>query len=573
MKIGIPREVHAGEQRVATTPDVVAQLGKLGFSVVVETGAGAPANYSERKIREVFLPPFEAAVREAGVLSVMASYNEVDGVPLHANRKLMVDVLRTELGFDGYVVSDYLGIEQLKTLHHVVDSFDEAGRQALRVQVDIELPWAKGYKNLATMVREGKVPAAWVNRAARRILRAKFACGVMDRPYTDVARAKRVVNCKQHQDLALEAARKAIVLLRNEKKTLPLDDTKLTSIAVIGPNADREMLGGYTDPDGPGRVVTMLEGIRQRAGKARNIEVLYAEGCRITPKDADWWEDKVELSPPADDTERIEKAVKIAGKADVSVLFLGGNEATCREAWAKSHLGDRDNLDLLGRQQELFDKVHALGKPVIVVLLGGRPLTINRISEQADAILHGWYLGQEGGTALADVLFGDVNPSGKLTVSFPRSVGQIPAHYSQKPSARRGYLLADKTPLYPFGFGLSYTTFEYGKPTLEKATIGKGESATVTVLVKNTGNVIGTEIVQCYIRDKVSTVTRPTLQLRGFERVHLRAGEERRVRFVLTPRHLAGLSLDNTWVVEPGEFEVYTGPNSAKLTSTTLVVR
>ncbi|MHC4078855.1 MAG: glycoside hydrolase family 3 N-terminal domain-containing protein, partial [Planctomycetota bacterium] len=527
----------------------------------------APANYSERKVREVFLPSFEAAVREAGVRSVMASYNEVDGIPVHANRRLLVDVLRKEWGFQGFVVSDYYGIEQLRNLHHVVADDEAAGLRALAVGVDIELPDPKCYAHLVAAAQARRVPVKHIDRAVRRILQAKFEAGCFERPFADSQQAEAVINCEAHRELALEAARKAVVLLQNEGGVLPLDASRLRSIAVIGPNADRVMLGGYTDQVGPGRTVTVLAGIRAwlQARAGDRVEVLYAEGCRITEPEANWFVDNVKLSDPAEDTPRIEAAVVAASKADVTVLVLGGNEATCREGWSTKHLGDRDSLDLLGRQQELVDRVVAIGKPVVVVLLNGRPLTMGKVVASVPAILEGWYLGQEGGTALAEILFGDVNPSGKLSITFPRSVGQIPAHYSHKPSARRGYLLADKAPLFPFGHGLSYTSFEYQVLRLSPDHIGPQDTIAAVVQLRNTGDRPGTEVVQLYVRDKVSTVTRPVLELRGFARVALAPGASRTVRFYVTPAMLAGLGLDNRRTVEPGEFEIFVAGSSAGL--------
>jgi beta-glucosidase-like glycosyl hydrolase len=529
----------------------------------------APANFSERTIRSVFLPPFEAAVKEAGVLSVMASYNEVDGVPLHANQHLLGEILRDEWDFAGFVVSDYYGVEQLKSLHRIVSDSATAARRALSVGVDIELPDPQCYPSLVEAVRSGRVPRAQLDRSVRRILRAKFASGCFDQPFVDARRATTVINSQRHRRLALEAARKSIVLLKNNG-ALPLDENTVKTIAVVGPNAHRVMLGGYTDPDGPGRAITTLAGIQTRCGDA--IEVLHAEGCRLTPPGTDWWENDVVLTPHADDTPRIGKAIEAARKADLSILVLGGNEATCREAWADYHLGDRDDLDLLGRQQELFDAIAKLGKPVIVVLIGGRPHTINKIAQDADAILHAWYPGQEGGTALAEILFGDVSPSGKLSITFPRSVGQIPAHYGQKPSARRGYLFADKTPLFPFGHGLSYTQFDYFGMFLRQPKIRTGDSTEVVIRLENAGERAGTEIVQMYIRDQVSTVTRPVLELRGFRRITLEPGEIKEARFPITPEILAGIGLDNRRVVEPGEFEIFIGPSSTQLEAVTLTV-
>ena len=534
----------------------------------------APANFSERTVRQVFLPPFLAAVQEAGVLSVMASYNEIDGVPAHANEHLLVDILRGEWGFRGFVVSDYYGIAQLRDLHHVVDEKETAAHIALGVGVDIELPDPDCYRDLAAAVATGDIDVADIDRSVRRILRAKFVAGCFDDPYASTVEAVQIIGSDAHGQLALQAARESVVLLKNEDGLLPLDTSELTRVAVIGPNADRPLLGGYTDPVGPGHTVTVAEGIREwlNENTEGRVQFSYHEGCRITEPESNWFADEVALADPEQDDRRLLEAVATARDADVSILVLGGNEATAREGWSEGHLGDRENLDLLGRQQELVDQILALGKPVVVVLLGGRPLSVEKIADEVPAILNGFYLGQEGGTAVAEILFGEVNPSGKLSITFPRSVGQIPAHYNQKPSARRGYLFADKAPLFAFGHGLSYTEFSYSAPVLSEDEIPPGGETSVRVRVQNDGVRTGTEIVQFYIRDEVSTVTRPMLELRGFERVTLEPGEAVDVHFPITSESLAGVGLDNRWSVEPGLFQILVGPSSTDLQVVTLSV-
>src|SRR6266404_1379231 len=364
----------------------------------------APANYSERVLREFFLPSFKAAVTEGGVMSVMASYNEIDGVPSHANSWLLQKVLRQEWGFKGAVVSDYDGISQLQDLHHVANDKEEAARLALEAGVDIELPDPDCFPFLLKLVREGKVSEASIDKAVARNLRAKFLLGLFDNPYVDPDRAVRVTNSSEHRELAAEAARRSIVLLKNENNLLPLDRSRLRSLAVIGPNADRVHLGGYSDD--PGRGVSVRQGITDKVGN--QIKVTYAKGCKITQEDGDWFADSSHLNTPADDEKLIAQAVEVARAADVVLLVLGGNEDTNKEAWAANHLGDRDSLELVGRQNDLVKAVLGTGKPTIVMLINSGPLSINYIAEKVPAILEGFYLGQETGVGVADVLFGDV---------------------------------------------------------------------------------------------------------------------------------------------------------------------
>ncbi len=538
-----------------------------------EGGANtAPGNYSERVIREYFLKPFEAAVKEAGLQSVMASYNEIDGVPSHGNKFLLDNILRQEWGFNGIVVSDYFGIRQLRSKHFVVESNEEAAKLALESGVDIELPYLEVNHLLLDQVKQGKVSEAAVDRAVARILRSKFITGLFDDPFVDPSYAEKITNSIEHQQLALQAARKAIILLKNEGNLLPLNRSSYKRIAVIGPNAKEVHLGGYSGM--PGRGISILDGIKTKVGNG--VDVQYAVGVKITETRGDsetmpTFEDKLRLGDPALNAKRIQEAVAVAEKSDIIILALGGNEQTCREAWA-NHLGDRSGLDLLGNQDDLVKAMLALRKPIVVFLIHGRPNSINYIAENVPAILEGWYLGQETGTAVADVLFGDYNPGGKLPVSVPRSVGQLPVYYYQKPSASLDYVDSTASPLYPFGWGLSYTTFKYGKISLSPDTIGPEGKTRVSVEVSNTGSVRGDEVVQLYVRDEVGSIARPVKELRGFRRITLDPGKTQTVEFALGPEELSFLNRDMRRVVEPGTFKIMIGGNSVDLVETTLTV-
>jgi beta-glucosidase len=528
----------------------------------------APGNYSERVVREYFLKPFEAAVQQASVQTVMASYNEIDGIPSHSNTHLLTEILRQEWGFGGMVVSDYFGIDELRRLHHIVGNKEDAAKIALEAGVDMELPAGDAYNSLATQVKAGRIAEAAVDRAVARVLRAKFLAGLFEDPYVDPALAERITNSPEHRQLALRAAREAIILLKNQSGLLPLDRARYKRIAVIGPNAAEVHLGGYSD--NPGRGVSVLQGIKDKVGSQG--EVLYAVGCKITETVPDWNADKVVLGDPALNAQRIQEAAKVAQKADIAILVLGENEQTSREAWAANHPGDRDSLDLLGNQDDLVKAVLGTGKPVVVFLLHGRPNSINYISENVSAILDGWYLGQETGTAVADVLFGDYNPGGKLPITVPRSTGQLPDYYYQKPTAKREYLASTTKPLYPFGWGLSYATFRYANLRISPETTGPQGDTRVSVDVTNTGKVRGDDVVQLYIRDEVSSVTRPVKELRGFRRITLEPGETKSVEMSLGPSELAFLNREMRRVVEPGEFKIMVGGNSEDLIETKLSV-
>jgi beta-glucosidase len=526
-----------------------------------------PAPFGEREIRTNFLLPFERAVKELPVRSVMASYNEVDGIPSHANTWLLTDVLRGEWGFKGAVVSDYFAIRELVTRHHMFGDIKDAAARAIDAGVDSETPDGEGFVHLPELVRSGRVSVATLDNAVRRMLRMKFEAGLFEHPYVDAAAAAARTATPDAIALAREAARKAMVLLRNDQNLLPLDAARIRRMAVLGTHARDTPIGGYSDE--PGHVVSVLEGLQNEA-KGR-FDVDYAEGVRVT-EDRIWAKDEVKLVDPEVNARLIREAVETARKADVVVMVLGDNEETSREAWADNHLGDRDSLELIGQQNDLARAIFALGKPTVVILLNGRPLSVNYLAEKAPALIEGWYLGQETGNAVADVLFGRANPGGKLPVSIARNVGQLPIFYNRKPTARRGYLFDTTAPLYPFGYGLSYTSFDISAPRLERASVRVGEPVRVSVDVANTGRRAGDEVVQLYVRDDEASVTRPVIELKRFQRVTLQPGERRTVRFELKPDDLALWNVAMKRVVEPGSFTVSAGPDSATLKSARLVV-
>ena len=534
----------------------------------------APANVSLRVLRETFLYTFREALRQAGAVALMASYNEIDGIPSHANKWLMRDVLRKEWGFKGFVVSDYYAIWELGYRpdthgHFVAKDKKEACRLAVEAGINIELPDPDCYLHLVELVKKGVLKEQQLDELIAPMLFWKFEMGLFDDPYVDPDEADRVVGCEEHRELALQAAHEAITLLKNENNMAPLDLNAIETIAVIGPNAERTLLGGYSGV--PKQEITVLQGIRDKVGK--RAKVLYSEGCKITVG-GNWNQDAVTASDPEADRRQIAEAVRVAKKADVIVLAIGGNEQTSREAWNLQHMGDRTSLDLIGRQEELVRAMVKLGKPVIVFLFNGRPNSINYLAQNVPVIYECWYLGQETGRAVADVLFGDYNPGGKLPISVPRSAGHLPVFYNYKPSARRGYLFDDVSPLYAFGYGLSYTTFKLKNARLTKKRIARAGATRVMVEVTNTGEREGSEVVQLYIRDLVSSATRPVKELKGFKRVWLKPGETSTVALDVSANSLAFYDVNMKYVVEPGDFEVMVGTSSqdGDLTKLKLVV-
>lgn len=529
----------------------------------------APVNISERVWRETHFVPFEDAIREAGLFSVMPAYHELDGVPAHANKWMLDTVLRKEFGFRGTIVSDYYAMTELDKRHRVAIDKADAARQSLEAGLDVELPDPDVNKTLVEQLKAGKIPESMIDRAVSRILYQKFQLGLFENPYVDPDKAASMTDTAEDRELAAEAARRSIVLLKNEKNTLPFDKTKLRSVAVIGPNADPAHLGGYTDPNPP-RTVSILQGVKNKLGSG--VKVNYAEGVKITKEGGNWFGDTATLNDRASDQKLIDEAVTTAKASDAVILAIGGNEDTNREAWAENHLGDRDSLELVGRQNDLVKAVLETGKPIVVFLVNSGPLAINYVKENVPAILEGFYLGQETGTAAADVIFGDYNPGGKLPVTFPRSVGQLPAYYNRKPTAKRGYLFTSTEPLFPFGFGLSYTTFKYSNLKITTPKIAADGNTTVTIDIQNTGKIRGDEVAQMYVRDEVSSVTRPIKELKDFTRISIRPGETKTVTFTITPQKLRFYNREMKRVVEPGTFQIMVGGNSVDLLTATLEV-
>jgi len=507
---------------------------------------------SERTLREVYLPPYEAAVR-AGVGTLMCSFNEIAGVPSSGNRRLLTDILRGEWKFDGFVVSDWGSIGEMQR-HGVAGTLAQAAALAITSGVDMDMEAGAYHEHLVELVRTGKVPPQVLDESVRRVLRTKFRLGLFDDPYrgADPAREKKVLLAPEHRKLAREVARRSMVLLKNSRALLPI--AKNGTVALIGPLADnREDLLGCWSGRGRGEdVVTVREGMEHALGRAGSL--LYARGCTIDTADRSGFPE----------------AVEVARKASVAILVLG--EAALMSGEAAS----RSSLALPGVQEELVRAVAATGVPVVVVLMNGRPLTIGNIEESAPAILEAWAPGVEGGNAVADILFGEYNPSGRLPVTFPRSVGQVPLYYNHKNTGRppqanerftSKYIDIDITPLYPFGFGLSYTTFEYSGLSVTAPVARVGDSLTVSVTVRNTGKIPGEEVVQLYLQDVVASVTRPVRELKAFRKVALPPGGEQRVDFTVTPEMLAFYNLSMQRVVEPGQFNIYVGGNARDLQS------
>ncbi len=503
---------------------------------------------SERTLREVFLPPWVSGIKKSGALGVMATYPAIDGLPAHASEKLLTKILREELGFNGIVISEGDGINIL-VYEKIVSTMKEAGELCMKAGVDVSIWNEDGYLNaMRENVNEGKVAVELIDRSVRRILRIKYLLGLFDNPYVDTARAAMEAHTKESRELALQTAREGIVLLKNEKNLLPLKKN-IRSIAVIGPNADagRNQLGDYNSRPVIQKIVTVLEGIKNKV--TSQTKVSYVKGCDIT----------------GNATDEIKKAGEAAKKADVAIVVLGENgEKTDGEG------NDVASLDLTGSQEELLKAVYATGTPTIVVLINGRPLSICWAAENIPGIIEAWMCGEEGGNAVADVLFGDYNPGGRLPVTFPRHSGQLPVYYNSMPSKSywvnrswgKSYVDMSAAPLFNFGFGLSYTSFEYSNLRITPEVTGPGSEVYIYADVKNRGARDGDEVVQLYINDVVSSMSRPVKELKGFEKVRLAAGEMKTVRFRLGPEHLSFLNKNLEPVVEPGVFEVMVGSSS-----------
>ena len=559
-------------QVAATAKHFVAYSNNKGAR---EGMARVDPQMSPREVEMIHVYPFKRVIQETGLLGVMSSYNDYDGIPIQGSFYWLTTRLRGEMGFKGYVVSDSDAVEYLYTKHGTAKDMKEAVRQSVEAGLNVRCTFRSPesfVEPLRELVKEGGLSEELINDRVRDILRVKFLVGLFDAPYqTDLAGADEEVENPANEDVALQASRESIVLLKNDKQTLPLDIDRIKTIAVCGPNADEE---GYALTHyGPLAVdvTTVLEGIQAKVeGKA---EVLYTKGCDLV--DAHWPESELIEYPLTDDEQaEIDRAVANARRADVAVVVLGGGQRTCGENKSRS------SLDLPGRQLKLLQAVQATGKPVVLVLINGRPLSINWADKFVPAIVEAWYPGSKGGTAVADVLFGDYNPGGKLTVTFPKSVGQIPFNFPCKPSSQvdggknpglKGNMSRVNGALYPFGYGLSYTTFEYSDLKVSPAVITPNETATVTLNVTNTGSRAGDEVVQLYTRDVVSSVTTYEKNLAGFERVHLQPGETKQVTFHLDRKQLELLNADMKWVVEPGEFVVMAAASSEDVRQTAVL--
>lgn len=559
-------------QVAATAKHFVAYSNNKGAR---EGMARVDPQMSPREVEMIHVYPFKRVIQETGLLGVMSSYNDYDGIPVQGSYYWLTERLRGEMGFRGYVVSDSDAVEYLYTKHGTAKDMKEAVRQSVEAGLNVRCTFRSPesfVEPLRELVKEGGISEETINSRVRDILRVKFLIGLFDSPYQmQLAEADKVVENPEHEAVALQASRESIVLLKNDNKTLPLDINKVKTISVCGPNADEE---GYALTHyGPLAVdvTTVLEGIKEKvAGKA---EVLYTKGCDLV--DANWPESEIIDYPlTSDEKKGIDIAVENALKSDVAVVVLGGGQRTCGEN--KS----RTSLELPGRQLQLLQAVQTTGKPVILVLINGRPLSVNWADKFVPAILEAWYPGSKGGIAIADVLFGDYNPGGKLTVTFPKTVGQIPFNFPAKPASQvdggknpgpDGNMSRVNGALYPFGYGLSYTTFEYSDIQLSPKVITPNETATVTLKVTNTGDMAGDEVVQLYTRDVLSSVTTYEKNLAGFERVHLQPGETKEVKFTIDRKHLELLDADMKWVVEPGEFVVMAGSSSEDIRQTTVL--
>ncbi|WP_127591941.1 glycoside hydrolase family 3 N-terminal domain-containing protein [Paenibacillus lautus] len=534
-----------------------------------------PVHMGTRELMEVDMLPFKKAV-EAGAASIMPAYNEIDGVPCTVNTELLDGILRKEWGFDGMVITDCGAIDMLASGHDTAEDGMDAAVQAIRAGIDMEMSGEMFGKHLLKAVESNKLEVSVLDEAVRRVLTLKFKLGLFENPYVDPQVAEEVIGSEQHVGLARQLAAEGIVLLKNEAKALPLSKEGGV-IAVIGPNADQgyNQLGDYTSPQPPASVTTVLDGIRAKLGDEAK-RVLYAPGCRI--KD--------------DSREGFELALACADQADTVVMVLGGSSArdfgegtidlrtgaskVTDDALSDMDCGegiDRMTLQLSGVQLELAQEIHKLGKRMIVVYINGRPIAEPWIDEHADAILEAWYPGQEGGHAVADILFGDVNPSGKLTMSIPKHVGQLPAYYNGKRSRGKRYLEEDSQPRYPFGYGLSYTEFSYSDIQITPEVIGTDGTAVVSVNVTNSGDREGSEVVQLYVSDAASKYTRPARELKGFQKIFLQSGERCKVEFTVGPEQLQYIGQDYQQVVEPGLFRMMIGRHVNDTLSADLTVQ
>ena len=553
---------------LSKTDNILACVKHFALYGAIQAGRDYnTVDMSRREMFQTYLPPYKAAI-DAGAASVMTSFNEVDGIPATGNRWLMTDVLRNQWGFKGFVVTDYTAINEMIN-HGIGADESEVGALAINAGVDMDMQGSVYNNHLKKLIADKKVSIATVDQSVRRVLEAKYKLGLFNDPYRFIndERASKQIMTSENLEFARDAARKSIVLLKNNNDLLPLK--KAGNIAVIGPLADskRDMIGNWSAAGDWQKAVSLLDGIKNSISHAANIS--YSKGANITDDKALLQKLNINggnisidsLSPEA----LIKNAVEIAGKADIVVIALGESQGMTGEAASRSEIGIPDN------QKVLLKAIHATGKPIVLVLFNGRPLTLTWEQENIPSILETWFPGTQAGNSIADVLFGEYNPAGKLTISFPRNTGQIPIYYSAKNTGRpidssnkysSKYLDVANTPLYPFGFGLSYTSFEYSNISLNKKEVTVNDKLDVSITVTNKGNYDGEEIVQLYIRDLVGSVTRPVKELRGFYKVLIKKGQSSQLHFTITNDDLKFFDKDMKWNSEPGDFKVFVGTNS-----------
>lgn len=571
-------KAYQGGANVENIParHVISTLKHFGVHGASEGGLNiAPSFVDERTLREVYFPSFKACV-DVGAKSLMPCYNELSGIPAHSNKWLLNDLLRKEWGFKGTIVSDYFAIANLIDDHQIASNDAEAAKWAVDAGVDVETPNMDKYNSVVDLVKSGKIEIAVINEIVSHVLTAKFQLGLFENPYTDPEEARRVVGSKENRNLALRAAQESMVLLKNTNNILPLKLGKYKKIAIVGPNADRCILGGYADV--PKQTITPLQAISSELLalshelplangssnlKAQSPKLIYAEGVHLTDE-GNWFSENAatKATDPEVNRKNIKLAIEAVKDADIILYFGGANEVIYREGWSSTHSGDRPDIDLYGEQNELILALAKLKKPMVGFVFSGPPLACKTLDDNTDALVQCWFLGQETGDAVADLIFGKINPSGKLPITIPRSAGHIPAYYSYKPSAKRGYNLAETSPLYPFGHGLSYTTFDYSDLKISSPTIKNGQNVNVSVDVTNSGAVEGAEVVQLYIRDIVSSVTRPIKELKDFSKINLKPSEKKTVTFTITPDKLSFYNRDMKKIIEPGDFEIMIGTSS-----------
>lgn len=564
---GMQGEPEQTSKRIGTGKLICTAKHFAGYSAPVAGINLGPTSIGERELRSSHLPAFRKAITEANIYSVMPSYNEVDGIAAHESKFLLQQVLRDEWNFQGYVFSDYGAMDMLRYFHRTSADRKEVARKAITAGVDLEAPSLECYASLAELVEDGTIPVSMIDTCVKRILRVKFKAGLFEKPYASPEISRQVVGKASHKQLAQRIAEESVILLKNESSLLPLNRSSLKSVAVIGPNADQVQYGDYSYTKGNLSGVTVLQGIKEFVGKGTTVR--YAKGCSISGESKDGFGEALDAANKSD------LIVFVMGETSSTLSGIGWGDESTNKADDPNTCGegfDVTDLNPYGVQRELLQEIYKTGKPVVLVLVHGRPWSITWEKTHIPAILEAWYPGEKGGTAIARILFGEVNPSGRLSVSIPQSVGHVPVFYNHKPSGRgfyhspgtkekpgRDYVFSSPDPLFPFGYGLSYTTFEYSGLQVSKKRFGPDDKIQVSLDVTNTGKRAGKEVVQLYVRDLISSVSIPVKQLIGFTKEELVPGETKRVTFQVSPDELGLWNENMQYVTEPGEFELMVG--------------